>query len=368
MSTIIRVEFLAGKYHATPWSSQVNEGQVEWPPSPWRLLRAMLHVGFTKLDWGHSAQTIPDGAQELLSVLAENAPEFWLPSGSIAHTRHYMPDGRNKDGHPLTSRILDAFLRFDTDAPLYIRYPVALDEAQRALLSRLVKGLTYLGRAESWVDARLLEDDSELSDLNEALWATPLQYGEVASLAQEQTTLLAPLSGEQYIAFKASYDENLPKGKNSRSPKSDLPDDIFGCLCMDTADWKQNRWSRVPGSQWLNYARPLDCIKPSVASPTYIPRKRTHVEAMLLAITSDSERGNVRPPMRYFLQHTERLHQLLVAKSMQVNDGVPPEITGKYDEDIEALNSHQHLHFIPLDLDGDGRLDHVLLHAPSTLR
>ena len=38
----ISLRFLTGRFHATPWGHHVNEGVVEWPPSPWRLLRALV--------------------------------------------------------------------------------------------------------------------------------------------------------------------------------------------------------------------------------------------------------------------------------------------------------------------------------------
>ena len=44
----IEFKFLAGRFHATPWGRQVNEGAVEWPPSPWRLLRALIAVWHLK--------------------------------------------------------------------------------------------------------------------------------------------------------------------------------------------------------------------------------------------------------------------------------------------------------------------------------
>ena len=43
--------FPAGHYHATPWGNHVNEGLIEWPPSPWRVVRALLATGFSKLGW-----------------------------------------------------------------------------------------------------------------------------------------------------------------------------------------------------------------------------------------------------------------------------------------------------------------------------
>ena len=39
---IIKLNFPAGRMHATPWGRHVNEGAVEWPPSPWRILRALV--------------------------------------------------------------------------------------------------------------------------------------------------------------------------------------------------------------------------------------------------------------------------------------------------------------------------------------
>src|SRR5437867_3663314 len=45
------LRFPGRRYHATPWGHHVNEGLIEWPPSPWRLLRALLATGYTKLGW-----------------------------------------------------------------------------------------------------------------------------------------------------------------------------------------------------------------------------------------------------------------------------------------------------------------------------
>ena len=103
----IAVHFLAGRYHATPWDRHVNEGVVEWPISPWRLLRSLIAVGFRKLGWDPGNP--PDETRELVNVLSENPPHFWLPPAATAHTRHYMPKYRSAlDGK--TDRVIDAFV------------------------------------------------------------------------------------------------------------------------------------------------------------------------------------------------------------------------------------------------------------------
>ena len=43
----LKLRFPGGRYHATPWGHHVNEGLIEWPPGPWRLLRALIACGFS---------------------------------------------------------------------------------------------------------------------------------------------------------------------------------------------------------------------------------------------------------------------------------------------------------------------------------
>lgn len=97
----LEVEFLAGRFHATPWSRSVNEGEVEWPPSPWRILRALVAAYYLR------GETDLATLQGLCDKLA-TAPQFILPPTSAAHTRHYMPD--DKSGK--TGLVLDAFVVF----------------------------------------------------------------------------------------------------------------------------------------------------------------------------------------------------------------------------------------------------------------
>ena len=46
--TVLELRFPAGRYHATPWGRHVNEGAVEWPPSPWRIVRALIATWYLK--------------------------------------------------------------------------------------------------------------------------------------------------------------------------------------------------------------------------------------------------------------------------------------------------------------------------------
>jgi len=80
----IRLHFLAGRFHSTPWGSHVNEGAVEWPPSPWRLLRALVAVFKRARPVGVGE----DQVQRIVGALSAT-PSFYLPPAATGHTRHY---------------------------------------------------------------------------------------------------------------------------------------------------------------------------------------------------------------------------------------------------------------------------------------
>ena len=99
---ILEFRFPSRCCHATPLGYQVNEGTVEWPPSPWWILRAMVAT------W---KRTLPGLAEtDVKAVLQALAtpPEFVLPPASTGHTRHYMPI---LEGSKITkTKVFDTFV------------------------------------------------------------------------------------------------------------------------------------------------------------------------------------------------------------------------------------------------------------------
>ncbi|MEL6613193.1 MAG: type I-U CRISPR-associated protein Csb2, partial [Bacteroidota bacterium] len=82
----LHFDFVAGHYHATAWGHQVNEATVEWPPSPWRILRALVSAWY-RLD----RPSTMESAMSMVGKLASCDPVYDLPPFCEAHTRHYMP-------------------------------------------------------------------------------------------------------------------------------------------------------------------------------------------------------------------------------------------------------------------------------------
>ena len=75
--------FDLGRYHASRWGTHVNEAAVEWPPSPWRILRALYAAGRTNARLAAHQEQL-DAA---LALLAQGPPpSYSLPAcGSGPH-------------------------------------------------------------------------------------------------------------------------------------------------------------------------------------------------------------------------------------------------------------------------------------------
>lgn len=177
MPTTLLLRFPFGRYHANPWGHHVNEGEVELPPSPWRVLRALYSVWQTR-----APELSEDEVLQLLARLAE-PPHFAVPWHTLAHTRHYYPDSRTG-----TDRTLDAFAAVDPAVPLAMTWP-DLPPVSNPVLERLAASLPYLGRADSVCEATV-EDTWQPTRAHD-VWS-PVDVAESVTPDVAVTALLAP--------------------------------------------------------------------------------------------------------------------------------------------------------------------------------
>ena len=147
MTIAIALSFPSGKFHATAWGKHVNEATPDWPPAPWRLLRAFVAV------WKRTLHADAQVNQHFPSVLAKlTAPPLYkLPAAALAHTRHYLSGA--------SSLVFDGFLAVSPMHEVGVCWPqVDLLPAEQEALARVLAHMNYLGRAESWCAARLCAD------------------------------------------------------------------------------------------------------------------------------------------------------------------------------------------------------------------
>jgi CRISPR-associated protein Csb2 len=350
--TAISLRFIAGRYHATPWGRHVNEGAVEWPPSPWRVLRALVAT------W---KRTLPDLPQEqvepILRALTE-PPEFLLPPASTGHTRHFMP--WFKKGPDDRTLVFDTFVAVSSESRLLIRWPsVSLSDEQRHLLGKILSNLTVLGRSESWCEAEFA-DGVENTDRHSC---HPLQ-GDVP----HDHDIVRLLCADPASAFDDNHvvtvtTKTTGRGKNRQTVKERSSNyDPAWNFCMETLQLHKERWSDPPGSRWVPYIRPRDCFKiePKLRLWQTMTKRCIHVVRYALDST-------VLPLVTETLPVAEAARRALMGIHGRLTErngirGRSDVLSGK-DEQGQPLTAHGHAYYLPTDEDHDGRLDHLTIYA-----
>jgi CRISPR-associated protein Csb2 len=316
--TTIELKFPAHRFHATPWGRHVNEGAVEWPPSPYRLVRALYDA------WKRKHAEVPEVAiEELLRGLAVEAPCYRLPLATASHTRSYL--NSNTLDPTEKSLIFDAFVAMSPGASLYVTWPsLHLAAAQSELLGRLLRSLNYVGRSESWIDARLYDGIPE-----EGIRCEPMmESGE----SGDMVPVACPVPADGYTEKRPWLD----------------------ALAYSTAEFQKDRRSLPPAMRMVPYVRPGNAVLTRVPKPS-----RTHVgvQAVMLSLNA-----TVLPLVTATVEVAEQvrvrlmgIHKLLIGDARRVS----PKFSGKT-PDGEPLKDHQHAFILPLG-NGRGRIDRVLL-------
>jgi CRISPR-associated protein Csb2 len=369
----LKLWFPGGRYHATPWGHHVNEGLIEWPPSPWRLLRALIACGYSCQGWTE----IPLTAQQLISKLADVLPSYQLPEASAGHSRHFMPVGKLKNGREETTLVFDTWANVGHGL-LLIHWPCELNDEEIALLSQLATALGYLGRSESWVEAELIEENqAEPGEFT----TFPHRDGTHPGREYEQVALMAPIPIEDYGRWRQQQADAalaqfpLPEGRSRPTAKllrdrekavAPYPPSLLSCLTKDTAWWKQRGWSQPPGSQRVLYWRRSDSLQVGVPEDSRA-RQVSAVTTLLLSLTTTSGNRSALPPCTRTLPQAELFHRAIVGRVANGRRVACAVLTGRDPHGSPLHDGHQHAHILPVDLDDDGHLDHLIIHAEMGL-
>ncbi len=320
--TTIRLTFLAGRYHATPWGRHVNEGVPEWPPSPYRLLRSLYDV------WQRKCADLPsDDVRQVLEGLAESVPHFVLPPATSAHTRSYLSS--NAVDPTDKNLVFDSFLVLGRRNACFVSWP-DLDFATQAreTLGQLLRQLNYLGRSESWVEAEL--------------WDLPLD-GQFNCLAAEAEGTKGELSRVACAMPVSDY-----KG---RKPWMDA-------LTYSTSSLLKERASSPPLLRQVAYVRAEDAIE---TDPTYkLAERAVSVQEVMLGLDS-----TVLPLVTTTLEVAEQVRVRLMGahKGLMKSEAlVSPLFSGKTPNGEKRLD-HGHVYILPLG-NAEGRIDRVLIRSP----
>lgn len=355
MAIIIELTFPCGRFHATPWGRHVNEGVAEWPPSPWRLLRALVAV------WKRTAPGLStDQVQRVLMALTP-PPLFKLPPHRVAHTRHYMP--WEKKGPDDRALVFDTFVAVGKEDPLVMAWPEAeLDADDQTVLETLLNNLTSLGRAEGWVEARLC------SAFPEGDYCQPTDGDELSPVLV--------LCADAATAFSDTHYPKLDTKKLAKglvNPANYLFDCPNWHLCIDTQTLHENRWSAMPGTKWVNYRRMPEA--PAIRSRERVRRSKPTIlrfllDGPVLPLQSDTllltEAFRVAAMSRFNTwcsRNPERSHDYL--RDATTGEYSSPVLSGKLLDGTRLL-AHDHARYLATTEGQDPRrITHITISALS---
>jgi len=316
VSTEIVLRFPWGRYHATPWGRHVNEGAVDWPPSPWRLLRALYAV------WQFRAPELDRQLVEGVLGKLATPPSYDLPAFTAAATRHYMPSAEHRKGVTIDQDLaVDAFVVLPPGAEVRVRWDVDLTTEQRSALNRLLGQLTYLGRAESLCDAAL--DDGFVAG---PLALRPL----AAESGDDAVDVLVPVE----------------------------PLDV-GALTASTTRVRATERRRLPlGSRPVRYRRPETAVP--VPSPSVRAPVGAHAVRWSLA-------GRALPSRHAAVAVTTWLRASAIKAADSDPRPVPAVLMGKQTEAAGATvnKGHGHAHWLAYGDPSGRRLHTVVAWAPD---
>ncbi len=362
----LSIRFLTGRFHATPWGRHVNEAAPEWPPSPWRLLRAMVATWKRKLDGAPSCP--PEVVENLLRSLAA-PPCFHLPPASLGHARHFMPWFKKGPGDK--TLVFDAWVAVEKDTPLLVLWPDGhLGREERLALEAITENLGFLGRAESWVEVNVPSDEEASEALPRINCAPQGGPRQAPNLDMEAVAVLCP---DPQSAFANDYTPKLAHTEGRGKAKRQIVTPVYAPdwhLCLETLELHDKKWSDPPGSKLETYLRRKDCfavkpVKPPLSRHRRRPTvARFAVDGTVLPLIEETLpiAETARITAMGCFRRVEEGRQRRVASSIALPLPRSEVFSGK-DEAGKPLLLHEHAYYLPTDEDGDGRIDHLTIFA-----
>ncbi len=325
MSVFIDQRFPLGRFNATRWRQSLFEDPFgEWPPSPWRFLRALA------ARWIQYARETGDEDEEkrdnLLRQLARVPPSFRLPAStwrpdSVPRQYHrtaieWTAKGAKDPAYkkPMSSLVYDRFQAVSPIEPLYwIWDSLELSPELQQLLGDLTKRITYFGRAESHCRMRLCDE-------------LPQGVMQNCELIAENTN-----SGSPVLAANPNVEVNLESLMAATDAK-----EVAGMTTPPTAAWFR---ANLPERPRVNGAR---------------PSRKLHADDT--RIVQFAVGGRVYPTVEHWTRVTSWFRGRVLKQLARHHDAnsfseLPPQLRLRYcgisgkDEHGKPLAGHQHCYF-----------------------
>jgi CRISPR-associated protein Csb2 len=266
-----------------------------------------------------------------------------------------------KKGPDDRTLVFDTFVALNPGAEVATLWPdTSLDPELHARLGSILANLNFLGRAESWCEAHLL-DDVGAAELLRGTNCGPLN-GTVPDGREIVRVLCAdPRDALQNHAFFTVAGKGRKVGG---APVRTVEYDPDWHLCAETLWLHQQKWSDPPGSRWVSYLRRSDCFEVKATARHHTDPSRPKPQAVRFLLDS-----SVLPLVTDTLPVAEATRRALMSLygSLTERNGVRgrSEVLSGKGADGKPDEGHTHAYYLPTDEDDDGRLDHLTIVATA---
>lgn len=321
---VLKINFLTGRYHSTQWGRNVNEGVPEFPPSPYRIIRTVMDSWFRKRsEWSLGL------LETITEKLSNETPSFRIPAYKEGVLKSYM--SRNTKDPTEKDLIYDGFISILPNDPIYVIWETeTLTEEEFSHLKEVVSIINYLGRSQSWVKIELMENFDQGPNVIPSNGKTQNSpYGEVVKVA-------IPVPKKDY-------------GLNSDNP-------WFESLKITTSEIQADGLSNPYSMKFENYVIKRERSKVEVElNDNYYEKK---INTILYSVDT-----KVPPMISESLQVAERFHKKVNGIYGKMFQNARSTNLSGLEQDGSMSKGHKHIFIMPLDLNGTGRISHILIRS-----
>jgi CRISPR-associated protein Csb2 len=341
--TVVEVQLLAGRYHAHVWGdAQFGMASAEWPPSPWRLLRALAAAWFS----ARPVPSTPEARDELLQALARSGPpELWLPRTAFQEVRYYQPirlGGRDRVLHH------DMFA-IPENGRFWFVFRTDLAGPHRALLAALLRRLRYLGRAESRATLRLVEISDPPPDVFRAVPA------ERAPEAADVVYRDALCAADDFVASDLWA---------VRDNGAAAPGTVVGHPTHLVEELLRKKKPLPDGAGWVGYAVPRESLVPEIPRPSSSVAsgvdERVGVSVVRFAL---SRRTPI--PLAAVVAVARAFRDEAVRRYERASDGTHSVALTGLELNGSPVKGHRHLYYLPRFAAGRAVVDRLDVVIPG---
>ncbi|MCL6489647.1 MAG: type I-U CRISPR-associated protein Cas5/Cas6 [Alicyclobacillus mali] len=317
---------LAAGAHPVPLEKRCGS-QMEWPPSPWIIMRALV-VAATRMRFHPSSQ--PPALGSLVEALSLEPPLYTLPSGiELLH----------REARDHAAR---AVLRVARPAIFCVSWPhISLGSDELELFEQILAELPGVCSAEDWLRCEVLRELPHRVDARPVLAS---RAGESLDRHGMRVEWLCPLPSHVWSQASA-HRSSVPEPFNLLEALA-RGDGIVASFAAHRVTYAiEGRSAHVSRRPRRSYRLLAD---------------RATVNAARYAIADGA-----RPRITDALDISEVFHQSILSRYDDREAPAPLIITGHEPNEPGAVSrrGHQHVFVLPEDLDDDGFLDHVLIYA-----